>query len=1484
MAKFGSKENFCYLGLSVQNTLKAIKYILNIAIWTLLGLYTLFILTFQIPAVQEYMGKRAADMLSRKLGTQVSIGRLEYNILSHVTLHHVNIYDQTGKKMLWANRVSARLDLLPLANGKVSVSTAQLFGAFARLSKATADSQPNFQFIIDSLASKDTTSHTPLDLRINSLIVRNSRVSYDQQDVPATPGQLNPKHLQLSDISAHVVLKTLTDDSLNVSVKRMSFKEKSGLDIRRISLKFDGGRHQSRLTDFQLRLPGTHIRLGDIKATYRFRGDHFVVPSLTYSGGILPSSITLSDLACLLPSLKTFNSTLSLEADFNGQGERLELPRLAISSTTGDISINLSGTAQDIAHPQPTWHADIQDLALSAKTVNFITENLQGQHVEVPAVVSRLGSIHLRGQVGGTAFDDIRTRSLLSSEAGSLEMEMALDRQQAFDGKIIAKGVSLRQLLDDDHFGLLEADLTLHGQLGTDLAVNANGEVSQFDYNGYQYRHIGLNGSYSANDIHGQLTVDDPNADLTVDGSLKRQGKAYDVQLNGTVNRLYPQATRLSERWGDADFSGRLTADFHGSSLGDVVGTLDLSDFAMRSESSSYQLRRLQVVSDNDEQQHRIVLDSDFGHAELTGSFDYETLPESFTNFVAAKLPTLPGWPRLNPDTHNNFAVRARIDRSDWMEHLLQVPLTLQEPLTLQGMVNDATRQITLECDVPAFSYSQAGYRHGHVSITSPGDSLHYDLRITKVDDDSPLHLHVLGHAIDNHLTTSLLWDNGDAANPMNGRINATSNFFTAADGQQTAHVNIQPSHLNVYGADWTLEPAYVAYTDRHLDVSGFNIRHGDQHLTVNGTASESAADSLTVDLKDIDVSYVLSLVGFHAVDFDGMATGRGVLRGIFGTLEADARLKVSQFEFEHGRMGTLDARVDWNSAEEQIDIHAVSDDGPDAQTYIGGYVSPGRNFIDLLIRADGTHLDFAQSFTSSFISHVEGHGHGAVNLKGPLDAINLTGELVLNGKARVSTLGCTYEMRNDTLRCTPNEMTFVSCPLYDVYGRQAIMTGGIHHQDLTNLTYDVYVDADQLLAYDFSDFGDDTFYGTVFASGLVAIHGRENEVVIEGDVTPQQGSVLVYNAASPEVITSQEFIQWGTSRPSATALPAHHANYTEETDDFRSDLHMRLHVNTTPESTIRLLMDAQTGDYITLHGSGMLQADYYNKGGFQLFGTYTVSSGTYGVTIQNIIKKNFQFQEGGTIVFGGDPYDATLNMQARHTVGGVPLSDLGVGQSFSSTVRVDCLMNISGQPRAPLIDFDIDLPNVNSDEKQMVRSVINTGEEMNQQVIYLLAVGRFYPQGANNAAAPDAPQQSQTSLAMQSLLSGTVSGQINSMLSQIVNSANWNFGTNISPGDEGWNNAEYEGLVSGRLLNNRLLINGQFGYRDNATTANSSFIGDFDLRYLLTPRGNLALKVYNQTNDRYFTRSSLNTQGIGIIMKKDFNGWRDLFNHKKKH
>ena len=65
---------------------------------------------------------------------------------------------------------------------------------------------------------------------------------------------------------------------------------------------------------------------------------------------------------------------------------------------------------------------------------------------------------------------------------------------------------------------------------------------------------------------------------------------------------------------------------------------------------------------------------------------------------------------------------------------------------------------------------------------------------------------------------------------------------------------------------------------------------------------------------------------------------------------------------------------------------------------------------------------------------------------------------------------------------------------------------------------------------------------------------------------------------------------------------------------------------------------------------------------------------------------------------------------------------------------------------------------------------------------------------------------------------------------------------------------------------------------RDDAVNSNT-FIGDFDLEYLLSKSGNLRLKAYNHYNDKnYYIKSALTTQGVGIMYKRDFTKFQELF------
>ena len=431
-------------------------------------------------------------------------------------------------------------------------------------------------------------------------------------------------------------------------------------------------------------------------------------------------------------------------------------------------------------------------------------------------------------------------------------------------------------------------------------------------------------------------------------------------------------------------------------------------------------------------------------------------------------------------------------------------------------------------------------------------------------------------------------------------------------------------------------------------------------------------------------------------------------------------------------------------------------------------------------------------------------------------------------------------------------------------------------------MTYDIDIQADNFLAYDFQDFGSRTFYGTVYGTGTCDIVGKKGEVNINVNAEPNKGSFIEYNAAHPDNINKADYIEWRDAND-MLLQPLSHSSVPTLQPKTTTDVHINMYADINQNFDLRILMDENTGDKITLTGDGDIRGSYFNKGAFDIYGTFLIDHGTYVMTIQNVIKKLFTFQQGSSMTFSGEPFGAALNLKGQYVIPAVSLSDLQMGRSFTqNNIRAICLMNIGGTAGDPQVTFGLDLPTLSPDAKQMVMSVINSQEDLNQQVLYLLAVGRFMPQ-RNNNAVEDESQQSQTSLAMQSILSGTISQQINNVLMSMVKVPNWNFGANISTGNDGFSNAEYEGLLSGRLLNNRLIINGQFGYRDNVQTDQSSFIGDFDVQYLLRPNGNLAVKVYNQTNDRYFTRNSLNTQGVGLIIKKDFNSLSEIFGKKKK-
>lgn len=1467
------------------------KRIINITLWTIVGVFILLISLLHVPVVQSIMGEKIAYMLSQKLGTEVSIGRVNVGLINRFIIDDVDIHDQQGQPLLSASRLSAKIDILPLMQQKITVSSSQIFGLKLNLYKENANSAPNYKFLIDSLSSKKTDKKSSLNLSMNSLIFRHGEIRYRQKDKSASMVVFNPYNVWLKNISGHIVVNLLTNDSIDAKVKKLSFDEASGLHLSSLSLDLNASRSGFSVNDISLSLPNTHIIANSITAIYKHPQSLFALKNAEIKANIKSEQITVSDFSFLNTTLKNIDESFSLFAKISGQLPQIRADILQIGANNGMFALSASGEYAKVAS-KIAWNARVSHLKSDVRGMKLLAQVLGKK--DVPEQLLRLEEVRFSGNANGDS-NDLSIKGLIETAAGDANVDFNKHDKQLF-GRIITTDFNLQKITNNSHLGRISAELEVSKRPSS--GYEGSGKLSRFDYNNYTYSDATFNATYDEKGgIAGNLAINDDNANINVSGkTLLKSGKTA-LEAQATVRNLDLAALHLSNKWADTKFNADINAEIGDLKSAFLTGNIDIQNFLMQMPDNEYRIDNLTVSSLSEGNgQHRISVNSDFGEISLVGRGDIKSLPESVARLVGGKLYILAKGVDKHTKLNNEFAIDATINDTEWLKYLLGIPLHIDSPLTINGNISDRNNTIDLSCGLKDFTYADKLYRDAAVEITTSGDTIASSVKLKKISDSGTVFSWNVGANVSHNQLATVVGINDNENHPLRGEIKANTRFLKETNGTYSALINVEESDMHIGDTIWHIRPSNIIYKKENLCVNDFSLSHGDQYLRINGRATSDRNDTLHVDFKDLNVGYILDLVNFHSVEFDGQASGNFIVAGAFNKRPlAKGQLQVNDFLLEQGRMGVLNASLRYDDIAGRININATADDKGFGYTDVTGYISPVHNHISLDIEAHDTRLEFMESFCGSFMDNVNAHATGKVRLSGALNDINLTGQLVASGSMNITSLNTTYTMRGDTVRFIPNEIEFRRDTIYDRDGNIGIVNGNLHHEHLTNLSYDLNVSANKMLCFDTTPQQGESFYGTVYATGNCRIKGGHGEVVMDIDATPNKSTIITYNIDAQETENANEFLIWKKRDDGKSSVVAdkgqddsrQQPTADDDESDIRhiaTDIKLNFLINCTPEATMKVIMDNASGDYIALNGDGTLRATYYNKGSLDIFGNYVVDHGLYKLTIQNVVRKDFTFEKGGTIKFGGDPFKANLDLRALYVLNSVSLSDLNIGRSFSNNnVKVNCLMNIGGTAEEPRITFDLDMPTLENDARQMVASVINAEEGMNQQVLYLLAVGRFYTQGNNNASPlGSATQRNQASLAMQSILSGTISQQINSILGTMMNNDNWNFGANISTGTEGFNDAEYEGILSGSLLNNRLLLNGQFGYRDNAN-ATTSFIGDFDLKYLLFPNGNLAINVYNKTNDRYFTRNSLNTQGIGLIMKKDFNGIYDLFGIKKK-
>lgn len=410
-----------------------------------------------------------ANELASILNSKISIGRINIGLLNRIIIDDLLLDDQSGKEMLKVTRLSAKFDILPLFSGKISISNIQLFGFNINLSKQTPKDKPNFQFVLDAFASKDTVQKkNNLDLRINSLLIRRGKVSYDVLSEKETPGKFNPQHLRLRNIIANISLKALQNDSINAAIKRLSIEEEhSGFELKKLSLKVIGNDQRMKIENFAIDLPNTSLAMDTIHMDYDSLGafDN-LAQDVRFSFHLLPSQIALQDLSAFVPAFGSFKEKLQVEVQTDGTVNQLNCPHLSVSVGNhfylrGDVSL------QDLSHPENAYiFGNLSNLYADPEGIAFFVRNFSKNYNGVPPVLQHLGTVSFRGEVSGY-FTDLVTYGQVRTDIGTIQTDVKLSSNKdkgyfAYSGAVKTKEFELGKMLGNKKLGKVTFNLDVN--------------------------------------------------------------------------------------------------------------------------------------------------------------------------------------------------------------------------------------------------------------------------------------------------------------------------------------------------------------------------------------------------------------------------------------------------------------------------------------------------------------------------------------------------------------------------------------------------------------------------------------------------------------------------------------------------------------------------------------------------------------------------------------------------------------------------------------------------------------------------------------------------------------------------------------------------------------------------------------------------------------------------------------------------------------
>ncbi|WP_262410780.1 translocation/assembly module TamB domain-containing protein [Flavobacterium johnsoniae] len=1423
-------------------------------------------ITLSLPVVQTKIAKYITETLNKDFKTNISIDKAAINIFGGVKLKKVLILDHHKKTLIYSDLINTDiLSIKRAIDGDLIFGDIRLTGLIFNLKTYKGEDENNINkfiklFETEKQVKTKSTKHFLLTAR-NAYITNGNFSVVDEN-------KHTPKFLDFTKLNAYISDFKLYGSDVNTNIHRFSFLDHRGLYVSNFAGKFSYTKKQIKVENLAIKTKRSWI-YGKAILNYKVKDFLDFTDKVRFDVALDSSSIASNDIRYFYDGLGK-NQHFKVKTKIKGPLNNLNLNHLRLSDANGskifgNINFkNLLGTKEQ----KFSMDGKFDKLIASYDNLVYILPGILGK--SLPKELKRIGKFNITGKakVSTTALEtDFKMATDLGNGKVNLHMNnMDFIDKASYSGNIVLDNFNIGALLGRKDVGRTTLNLDVDGVGFTEKYLNTivKGDINKLDYNKYRYSNIVVNGNFKLPYYKGQLSINDPNLNLTFDGlvDLSKRESRYDFHINVENSDL--QKLRFIND-SISHFKGDAVVQVSGNSIENLQGNIIIKDAEYQNPEATYVFDDVTISSNFDADRLRTITinSADIVEGRIVGKFQFAQLDKLVMNSVGSLYTNYkPYKVKKGQFLRFNFHVYNKV------VEMLYPELKIDSSTVVRGKI---------DADLQEFKF---GFRSKQITAAK---NTFDNIRIS-IDNKNPLYnafveldsiktpyYKIRDFNLINVTSKDTLFVRSEFKGGDKGQDYFNLDLYHTIDKKKNNIVGIKKSEMKFKDYLWYLnedaaKDNQIVFDQyfKNFTIDNIVLSHENQKIDLNGIIKGKDYKDIVLNFEDVDINKITPSNSKFV--FNGNLNGNVNYKQNKDVYQPTASIVVDHLNMNKVDLGTLNFDISGDQTFKKFTVNSSIVNGFAESFRANGTfnIENKETFMDLNLKLEGFNLATLGTIGGDVLSNIRGSVSGNAAVVGNLKKPEINGRLyVEKAGMTIPYLNTDYELSDRTvIDLTDEKFLFRNNQLTDTkFKTKGLLNGTIEHHNFGDWKLDLTITSKRLLALDTKDSEDAAYFGTAFINGTASIKGPTESLFIKVDAKSEKGTEVKIPINNVQSVGESSWIHFVTPKEKYNLQKG----IVERTRNYNG-LELEFDFDITPDAEVEVILDRNSGHGMKGKGYGSLLFKINTLGKFNMWGDFQAYEGTYNFKYGGLIDKKFAVKKGGSIIWEGNPMKAQLNLEAVYRTSANPAVLLD-NSSFNKKVPVEVVIGLRGDLTSPEPNFDIQFPSVSNVLKSEIQYKLDDKDVRQTQALYLLSTGSFMSQDGFN----------------QSDLSGTFAETAASLLGGIIKSDNdlINIDLNFISADRRLGqeaDGQFVANISSQI-NERISINGKVGVPVGGVNE-SAIVGDIEILYRVNEDGSMNLRLFNKENDiNYIGQGIGYTQGVGISYEVDFDTFSELVN-----